>query len=437
MWLGNRKKQVVRDFTFIMDLNNVVQRPKTPSDSEMSRLRNLAPILESYHPTAEEWSIVERLVKYIPIPTDCPEDLNHVPLAPNAVTVLDDEDNDVDGPAGSADHLSISDDTSDAGSSDDEDADADRDQGEESDEHQASDTDSDSDDEDDDDDNGGDGGAGMNLDQDEDDEPLDLDHLNDAADFDLEDDNMHLAGPRRPSIVSQNVTIIDLTTDDEDDSENDDSPSPRRSVSSVRQSANPEQSLFVDNDPVVQPDEPEAPQNAERISPNAEGSLFFHSTSPELNEHPVFTVKVEERRSDSPRQEQASGSGVSRIFQTPARQTPFTREETSLFFSPTRYSAIVTQSAFAARQSTRELTARYSRSPASHVLIDLTDEGDAQQRSRGESAEGGAQKRSWGESSSESNSDGQSDTVQAKKPRYPDSPEEGSAEAEAEMETSF
>lgn len=64
-WLemGARGKYyLVRDFTFIMDVNNAVRRPKTDHESYLSQLRNLAPLLPGHEAQEEDWQILEKFV---------------------------------------------------------------------------------------------------------------------------------------------------------------------------------------------------------------------------------------------------------------------------------------------------------------------------------------------------------------------------------------
>ncbi|KAL7799190.1 hypothetical protein V8C37DRAFT_399013 [Trichoderma ceciliae] len=58
-WLTTQeRKRPVRDFTFIMDVNNSVRRPKEASDCSKSQLKNLFPLLNSFVPSTEDWAIL-------------------------------------------------------------------------------------------------------------------------------------------------------------------------------------------------------------------------------------------------------------------------------------------------------------------------------------------------------------------------------------------
>ncbi|KAH7319714.1 hypothetical protein B0I35DRAFT_478039 [Stachybotrys elegans] len=60
-WLEKKKKLSVRDYTFVQDVNNSVQRPKQPHEHTQSQLRNLTPLLDTYAATYSEWMFVDTL----------------------------------------------------------------------------------------------------------------------------------------------------------------------------------------------------------------------------------------------------------------------------------------------------------------------------------------------------------------------------------------
>lgn len=58
-WLTTKeKKRPVRDFSFIMDVNNAVRRPKEARDRSRSQLRHLFPLINSFVPSGEDWALV-------------------------------------------------------------------------------------------------------------------------------------------------------------------------------------------------------------------------------------------------------------------------------------------------------------------------------------------------------------------------------------------
>lgn len=63
IWMSQKTKKVVRDFTFRMDVNNAVQRDKTAQAEYHSRLRNLAPISRHFEPTEQDWLTLEQIIQ--------------------------------------------------------------------------------------------------------------------------------------------------------------------------------------------------------------------------------------------------------------------------------------------------------------------------------------------------------------------------------------
>ncbi|KAM0265642.1 hypothetical protein ACHAQJ_000076 [Trichoderma viride] len=56
-WLTTEeRKRPVRDFQFIMDVNNSVRRPKETSDRSKSQLKNLFPLINSFVPLEQDWT---------------------------------------------------------------------------------------------------------------------------------------------------------------------------------------------------------------------------------------------------------------------------------------------------------------------------------------------------------------------------------------------
>ncbi|KAL7951644.1 hypothetical protein V8C42DRAFT_356814 [Trichoderma barbatum] len=58
-WLDTKqRKRPVRDWHFIMDVNNAVRRSKEASDRSRSQLKNLFPLLESFVPSEDDWKVL-------------------------------------------------------------------------------------------------------------------------------------------------------------------------------------------------------------------------------------------------------------------------------------------------------------------------------------------------------------------------------------------
>lgn len=59
LWKGEKKKAQVRDWSFVMDINNSVCRPKAPFDQEIAQVRNLFPLVESCNISEDIWKLLE------------------------------------------------------------------------------------------------------------------------------------------------------------------------------------------------------------------------------------------------------------------------------------------------------------------------------------------------------------------------------------------
>lgn len=58
-WLATKeRKRPVRDWHFIMDVNNSVRRPKAAGDRSQSQLKNIFPLINSFVPSGEDWAIL-------------------------------------------------------------------------------------------------------------------------------------------------------------------------------------------------------------------------------------------------------------------------------------------------------------------------------------------------------------------------------------------
>ncbi|KAK7428340.1 hypothetical protein QQZ08_005097 [Neonectria magnoliae] len=62
-WIENKVKAPVRDFTFVMDVNNAVRRPKSDRDLKRSKFRNLALLIPDYRPRAEDRLALEKAIE--------------------------------------------------------------------------------------------------------------------------------------------------------------------------------------------------------------------------------------------------------------------------------------------------------------------------------------------------------------------------------------
>ncbi|CAM1502034.1 Fc.00g040180.m01.CDS01 [Cosmosporella sp. VM-42] len=366
VYLKDGTKQVVRDFTFVMDLNNAVQRPKHARDLQMAQLRNLAPLLPTYEPSDGEWIAIEAIIDRVVIEPDRPALIPgpQAPIGPAAIVI--DSDPEEDSESKSSDSSESSDSGDDGSSDDDGSGGGDNNGGSEIREDK----------DDGDNDDGGNGGANidsavaamaylateMNLeaadevaesenmdDEDTENEDRGDEGANMDINLDFDDVNMHLDGDLGRYSDNRD-TPIDLTSDDDDDDGDRDAyPSSSESVAySPRAEMHQtppsegrlgiiqeEESLFVSPNYTARPldvrvaDLPERETPAFRTSPEERESPLF-LPSPENVERPVFQMKVESR----------SPSGRA--------QTRESREETQesgpLFVTPTPYAQLVQRS---------------------------------------------------------------------------------------------
>ena len=300
----------MRDWTFEMDLNNVVQRKKDPRNQRLSQLRHLAPLFQGYQPSEEILLAVRTLVNAMPSTQNDPIQqvgAHQVPIAP-ATQVIEVDSDDEEG----------TDNT-------DSDTDTESDSGSESGSESEMGSDGGSNDEDDDGNDGGNDEDGGEIDNDH-----ELSHHFNAS--------MHIASP--PAInFDFDDTLINLTTDeDSDDDEDDDDESSGGSdldsddddvtvifsyppggtggpQASREPSGDRESPLFVDDDPVTSWPEDETPAQAEDETPEApspqrESPLFI--VSPDQGQRTPFITKIESVSRSPPN-----------IYQTrePSRQT--------------------------------------------------------------------------------------------------------------------
>ncbi|KPM42873.1 hypothetical protein AK830_g3683 [Neonectria ditissima] len=62
-WIENRVKAPVRDFAFVMDVNNAVRGPKSDDDRRRSRFCNLAPLIRNWQPVEEDRNALQQAIK--------------------------------------------------------------------------------------------------------------------------------------------------------------------------------------------------------------------------------------------------------------------------------------------------------------------------------------------------------------------------------------
>lgn len=67
LWTAARELTQVRDWTFVMDVNNSVRRPKQPDDKEMSQVRNLHPLVQGFTISEENWTVLEDMMEGRPL----------------------------------------------------------------------------------------------------------------------------------------------------------------------------------------------------------------------------------------------------------------------------------------------------------------------------------------------------------------------------------
>lgn len=105
-WVEDRMKISVRDWTFVMDVNNPVRRPKTESDERLARSHHLADLIPDYRPEQAVRRAVESATKRVPPNDDAEEaevDPDQIPVRPAPIVndveyISSDEDSDDDEP---------------------------------------------------------------------------------------------------------------------------------------------------------------------------------------------------------------------------------------------------------------------------------------------------------------------------------------------------
>ncbi|KAI9151660.1 hypothetical protein HJFPF1_08869 [Paramyrothecium foliicola] len=366
-WLKNRKKeQPVRDFTFVMDVNNSVQRPKEAHKQELTRLRNLCPLFggprqegdddetatpdthnaNSWVVTEELWQIMEANDKYgVPLVHNDPDiEMQQAPQSPGTDQQAGSETEERESDSGDDDSDSRNDETSssgsgDSGSGDDHDGpgfglavptDAPSDPNRTSDiemEH-------------DDDFHHFGGGSASNHDEDDNDDNEDHQHGTTSAVHLYNSDRARTNFSRLGSEVSESIDLTGAESEDEDgdadneDNDEDDEMHDNRTVVEMNQvvvdltddDSGPSSANDAD---VTSPDRhrrTESSTAGENHGNNPEGSLFVGGGS--TPRQPRVWPQQLPYRPGFPKRE-LSGS----LTPTTAR----TREGSGLFTSPTRY----------------------------------------------------------------------------------------------------
>jgi hypothetical protein len=93
-WLTSQRIIPVRDFTFVMDVNNAVRREKQELDHHMSQIRNLAPTIKNYNLSIHDWAALEAVLSGVKDPkvSEIPGD-GAIPVGtqPEVIVLSDDE----------------------------------------------------------------------------------------------------------------------------------------------------------------------------------------------------------------------------------------------------------------------------------------------------------------------------------------------------------
>ncbi|KAJ4263821.1 hypothetical protein NW762_005854 [Fusarium torreyae] len=336
-WRESELKMPVRDWTFVRDINDVVRREKTLEDEHFSQLRYLAPLMQGCRPSPELAKMLEEILnpepKAIGLLSPPPEDDVLYPRHQSPVDLTgDEEDSDAEDQSESeGSDLEESDNDNDAASDDG-----------------SQDSDSDSDDE------GGDGDGDGVVDADNGFEGLaehNPDHEphepgnNDEGDAMLAAALQSILNDFNPGDEEQkydprqnlvpwavNGCTIDLT---EDDGEN--APKVADENEEELEAAAADQAAMPPP-PAPSPDQAPGDERGQG-QVTREESLFVRDPSTQRNEE--FVMKLESpspSRNTSPAVANRRSNSRQILSVTPARQT---REESSLFLSPTRYEDIV------------------------------------------------------------------------------------------------
>ncbi|KAH8729426.1 hypothetical protein BGZ61DRAFT_446376 [Ilyonectria robusta] len=386
LWIERRTKTPVRDFTFVMDVNNAVRRPKAAEDLRLSRFGYLAPLLDHYRACETDRIAVGRAIErrgaFGAPPSPRPDHRNAIHQPPTIVVDSSDSEDDDENSDSESDGSDDGNSPSPGSGGGDGGGDG-EDEGDDDDGSDGGDGGGDGEDESDDDDgsDGGDGGG--------------------AAELDINFDFAAMEGrfPRasdRGSPASER-TIIDLTSDGEESFSESDAMTARASPDAPGHFSRPVDSINsgesgMTDSPQTAPNDNPNQDEQQVLQPGEEPSLFV--LSPSTQEQLEFIAKVE---SPDPRQgstpavagnsmpppARRSGSRnvtpASRQFTTPGRQL---RAESDLFVSGTPYNDIVrSSSARGSRHTTRAPTAGMEGEPQ---VIDLTGPTGGLRRSRDE-----------------------------------------------------
>lgn len=366
-WIERKTKTPVRDFTFVMDVNNAVRRPKVAEDLRLSRFGYLAPLVDRYRACETDriavGQAIERRGAFGAPPSPRPDHRNAIHRPPTIVVDSSDSEDDDENSDSESDG---SDDGNSPGPG-----------------------------------SGGGDGGGDGEDESDEDDGSDGGSGGGAAEIDINFDFAAMEGglpraPERDSPASER-TIIDLTSDEEESFSESDAMTGRASpgapshFSRPVDNSNSDESGMTDGPQSALNDDPN--QNEQQVlQPGEEPSLFV--LSPSTQEQLEFIAKVE---SPDPRQGSTpavagnsmpppvrtsgsrNGTPASRQFTTPGRQL---RAESGLFVSGTPYNDIVrSSSARGSRQTTRAPTAGIEGEPQ---VIDLTGPTGGLRRSRDE-----------------------------------------------------
>ncbi|KAF7531497.1 hypothetical protein G7Z17_g13723 [Cylindrodendrum hubeiense] len=322
-WIEKRAKHPVQDFTFVMDVNNAVRRPKTAANLRLSRFSCLAPLIDNYRPPEADRIAMDKAINRrvaFGAPPSPPPDHHHVPYQPSTIVVdssdSEDDDESSDSESDGPDDGSAPGPGSGGGSGG-----GGNDGGDDEDES-----------EDDNDPDGGSGGVVAEM----------------GINFDF------------TSSLSED-TVIDLTSDDEDSASELDvmigseSPDTARYLSRTVDGGNSVETMVAEGHQIILDDDTTQNQNREVLQAGEEESLFVRSPPPAVIQE-QFVTKVE---SPDPHHDS-----------TPVRQM---RCSSSIFVSRTPYNEIVrSSSARGSRENTRATTV--GSEGARSEVIDLTEQ---------------------------------------------------------------
>lgn len=396
-WLRGGHKCRVRDKSFVLDVSRAVQKRKSHTEFEQSRLRSLQELLPDFNPNDDVWWAMA-----------CGLDELGTELDP-----IDSDEDDLDLNDNSGSDVDASSSSSSSSGSD-----------------QGSDSDSGSGSDDDDDDNGGQeferGSGGLSVSSHNQvstprslvslnlgarTEPIDLSFEDDGLSFDDTDSSSE----ENKTITSNISNFVDLTIHDQDSPGDGNGPMVSGSSQTIQDHASPKSEPVSVGDEINSPRSEDTAPSTEDARNNSEGSLFVSNDADvvELTED----IPNRGRESRSPRE--AIRAIEAHVRTTPASEASGGRNpqtESSLFLSPTQYGDIVPSTSTGPRTEISSISSLMRRGQA----------GDSAGASDSGSSESGQSKRSYAESCDLNTEDGS-----RKRARSEQSPSEGSSRGSA------